>query len=114
MKRRSKYGAVRTTVNGITFASEAEARRYQELLWLVKAGEIRNLHRQKAYALLIEGTDGRGHVIGRYDSDFEYDERDGSEWRHVTEDVKGVKTPVYRIKRKLMKALHGIEIRETR
>lgn len=108
--RRSKYGAVRTTIDGITFASKAEARRYQELRLLEKAGQIHWLELQPRYPLIVSG-----YKVGEYRGDFKYATlgRDGC-LTEIVEDVKGVKTPVYRLKAKLMKALHGIEIRETR
>jgi hypothetical protein len=99
----SKYRAVRTTVDGITFASKAEARRYQELKMLVKAGVIGDLRLQPRYPFVVNRV-----KIGAYVGDFLY-ERDGVE---IVEDVKGVLTPVYRLKKKLMKAIYGIEIQE--
>lgn len=115
----SKYRAVPTTVNGFRFASKAEARRYQELLLLGKAGEIRNLELQPRFAIT-----SAGQRVAEYVVDFRYEERfflktsDGAplgwSWRDVVEDVKGVKTPVYRLKKKLVEAQHGITIREVR
>lgn len=105
MKRFNKYGAKKTVVDGITFASKAEARRYGELKLLEKAGEIRHLELQPKFDLTVNGE-----KIGRYVADFRY--REGTE--SVVEDVKGFKTPVYRLKKALVKALYGIEIRETK
>ena len=104
----NKYGAVRTTVDGITFDSKAEARRWQQLRWLEEAGEIRDLVRQQRYDLVVNGV-----KVGVYVSDFDY--FDHATNRRVTEDVKGgraTKTPAYRLKRALMRALYGIEIVE--
>jgi hypothetical protein len=101
----SKYGAVRTTVDGITFASKAEASRYTQLKLLAKAGHISSLRLQPRYPLTINGT-----VVGTYVADFAFlDERTG---KLVVEDVKGYATPVYKLKRRLVKALYGIEITE--
>lgn len=99
-----KYGAIATTLDGRKFASKKEARRYAELLLLQKAGLIRNLECQASFPLTVNGE-----LVATYIADFEYVEN----CQHVVEDAKGVKTPVYRLKRKLMKAIHGIEIRET-
>lgn len=101
---RSKYRAVRTTIDGITFASRAEARRYQELRLLEKAGTITDLELQPKFDLVVGGV-----KVCRYVGDFAYTARDG---RPVLEDVKGVKTAVYRLKAKLLWALHGIRITE--
>lgn len=99
-----KYRAKRTEVDGITFASRMEAQRYTELRALEQAGEISGLELQPRYDLVVNGV-----KIGRYVADFRYRE-DG---RLVVEDVKGVKTALYRLKKKLVRALYGIEVRET-
>jgi hypothetical protein len=101
----SKYGAVRTDVDGITFASKAEARRYGELCILAQQGVISDLECQPRFPLSVNGV-----KIGTYVADFRYLDRE----RGVitTEDVKGVRTPVYRIKKQLVKALYGIEVQE--
>lgn len=107
----SKYGAKRTKVGGVTFASKKEARRYSELKLLELAGEISILQTQKTYRLEVNGT-----LICKYIADFWYRERKNAQWVPIVEDVKGgsaTKTDAYIIKRKLMKAIHGIEIRET-
>jgi hypothetical protein len=100
----SKYRNVRTEVDGITFASRREANRYGELKLLERAREIQGLTLQPAYDLVIDGT-----KICRYVGDFRYIERD----HVIVEDSKGCKTREYKIKKKLMKAIFGIEIRET-
>ena len=96
----SKYKNVRT--NG--FDSRKEFERYMELLLLEKAGEIRHLQTQVGFELHVNDI-----VIGRYVADFLYYENS----RKVVEDCKGVLTPVYRLKKKLMLAIYGIEIKET-
>jgi hypothetical protein len=101
----TKYGAIRTEVDGVTFASRAEARRYVELKLLERAGEIECLELQPRYLLVVNGV-----KIGAYVGDFKYlDTRTG---RRTVEDVKGVKTPVFRLKSKLVKALYDIDIVE--
>jgi hypothetical protein len=101
----SKYAAVRTAVDGITFASRREAKRYAELRLLEKAGEISRLVTQPHFPLEVQGV-----LVCTYIADFSYSKRDDA-W--IVEDCKGVRTAVYRIKRKLMKAVYGIEILET-
>lgn len=102
--RGHKYGAVPTTVDNITFDSKKEARRWCELLLLQKAGEIHELQRQVPFKLIVNGE-----LITTYVADFVYVERK----QIVTEDSKGYLTPEFKIKRRLMKAVHGIEIRLT-
>lgn len=70
------------------------------------AGEIKNLELQTRYPLRVNGV-----LVCTYVPDFEYD--DVSTGRHVVEDTKGTVTREYRIKRKLMKAVHGVEVLET-
>lgn len=110
MAYRSKYGAKKVTVNGITFDSKKEANRYQELLLLERAGQIQGLRRQERYVLIpSQRIDGK--VVERavhYIADFAY-MQDG-EW--VVEDTKGFKTRDYIIKRKLMLWKNGIRVKE--
>lgn len=109
---RSKYGAIRTTINGITFASKAEASRYSELQILLKSGEITDLKLQPRYPLVFTPRKGAEPVnVGTYVGDFWYRKRNGAA---VTEDVKGVLTPVYRLKKKIVESIYGITIVEVR
>jgi len=101
-----KFGAVATIVNGIRFDSKAEAERYQDLLLLEKAGAIRELRLQTRWPLHVNGVE-----IASYVSDFDYFLADTT--ARTTEDTKGMKTPMYRLKKKWMKAEHGIDILET-
>ena len=109
----SKYKAVKTTVAGVTFDSKREAARHAELLLLQRAGEIRGLRRQVVYELVpgvkFAGA-ARARPAIRYTADFVYVEHD----KFVIEDVKGVETPEFRIKRHLLLALHGLEVRVTK
>ena len=100
----NKYRAVRTVAHGRTFASKKEARRAAALILMERAGKIRGLEFQVSYQLTVNGT-----KIGKYIADFVYTDERG---REVVEDAKGVLTPVYRLKKKLMRAIHGIEIQE--
>jgi hypothetical protein len=113
-KRPHKYGAKPTVADGIRFASMKEAKRYQELKLLEKAGEIRELELQPAYPLLAPGRGNGGAYervhLGNYLADFRY--REGKQGILRVEDVKGFKTPLYRWKKKHVEAQYGIEIRE--
>ena len=104
-KQQSKYRNRRATVDGQTFDSRKEARRYLELQLLARAGEITGLTRQQSYRLEVNGV-----LVCSYRPDFEYRTKDGTK---VVEDVKGVKTQTYKLKKKLMKAIYGITITET-
>ena len=102
----NKYGAVRTAVDGITFASKREAGRYSELKLLERAGEIAELTLQPKFPIWIDGV-----KVCTYIADFRY--VDLSRGITVIEDVKGMRTPVYKIKKKLTEALYpGVKIEE--
>lgn len=107
---RSKYKAVKVSVDGFTFHSKKEAARYHELKLAQKAGRIQGLTLQVPY-LLTAGRDCL--AVGHYIADFVYEERQGNHWERVVEDVKGLRTAFYKWKAKHMRAEHGISIRET-
>ena len=93
------------------FDSQGEYERYLVLLQMQKAGEIEQLTRQVKFLLIAPVVlDGRKKPAIRYVADFCY-RRDGV---FIVEDFKGVITPVYRMKKHMMKALYGIDILETR
>lgn len=102
----SKYRNQKTEVSGLIFDSKKEATRYLELKVLERAGKIRALAMQPSYD--IWANDQR---ICRYKADFYY--IDNETGKPVVEDCKGMRTPVYRLKKKLMLILNGIEIKET-
>jgi hypothetical protein len=102
-----KYRNEKTTIDGITFASRAEARRYWSLKIMERAGEIEDLELQPRYPLVVNGV-----KVCVYVADFSY--FDCLTQTKAVEDTKGVSTPVYKIKKNLMFAIHGITIRETR
>jgi len=107
----SKYHAKKTTVYGITFDSKKEADRYLTLRAMQSRGEISELSRQVKYTL-IPSQKLNGKVIYRpvtYKADFEYIKNG----QKVVEDVKGVKTKEYIIKKKMMFYIYGIRIEET-
>src|SRR2546429_7204841 len=104
----SKYRNRKTTVDGILFDSQKEANCYQELLFRVQAGEIRDLVLQPTFRLVVNGE-----LITQYTADFQYVEVASGERKVI--DVKSVATRkerAYRIIRRLMKALNGIVIIE--
>ena len=103
---RSKYRNVRTIVAGKRFASQAEAMRYLALRAMEIAGEITHLQTQVAFSLLVNGVS-----VGDYIADFTYYMAGSGAF--VVEDKKGMRTPIYRLKKKLMKAVHGIDIVES-
>ncbi|MBQ1779170.1 MAG: DUF1064 domain-containing protein [Acidaminococcaceae bacterium] len=110
---RNKYGAKKCQLDNITFDSIAEARRWQELRYLTRAGIIKDVRRQVPFVLIPAQKDETGRVIERavvYRADFVYTE-DG---KTVVEDVKSeaTKTREYIIKRKLMLYMCGIRIKE--
>lgn len=96
MARRSKYKNVPTVVDGIRFASKAEAKRYGELKLLQRGKLISDLECQPWFQLVVAGE-----VISNYVGDFKYFENG----RGVVEDVKGVQTDAFKIKWALAKAL---------
>lgn len=103
----SKYGAKRTVCRAEhTHASMKEALRCNDLYLLVAGKEIHSLTQQPVFVLEINGV-----RICRYIADFAYFDKKLGGW--VTEDVKGRRTPAYLLKKKLVKALHGIDILET-
>lgn len=108
----NKFGAKKTEVSGITFDSKAEARRYGQLIMLDRAGHITGLTRQVAFVLApsvkLEGSKRIKPAL-RYVADFMYS--DIKTGRIVVEDVKGVITPLFRVKQHLMKSVHNIDIR---
>lgn len=109
-KKPSKYKNVKTEVDGITFSSKKEASRYGELKLLQRAGEIDSLTLQPSYKICVPDMAGEDALICHYVADFRYWDRKRNAW--VVEDVKGVRTAAYKIKKKLMAAIHGIAIRE--
>jgi hypothetical protein len=104
-KTNSKYGNEKTEVGGILFDSRREAKRYKELLILLKAGVIGLLERQISYELNEGGT----HSL-KYVADFRYILCATGET--VVEDSKGYKTREYLKKKRLMKKIHNITITE--
>jgi len=112
MRKATKYRAVRTEYDGHSFQSKREAKRWAELRLMEKAGQITDLVRQVSFPIEINGQ-----RVCSYTADFVYREvKPVGRWGKfptVVEDCKGFRTPIYSLKAKLMKAVLGIEIRET-
>lgn len=119
---KGKYHSRKAVIDGITFDSQKEAKRFKELSLLEKAGAITDLQRQVKFILIptqrepdTVGKRGgvvKGKLIEKecaYFADFVYTTADGLK---VVEDTKGIRTTDYIIKRKLMLYVHGIRIHE--
>lgn len=125
MNYHSKYRSVKTEVDGITFDSKKEAKRYLQLRQMQEQGIIKNLQTQVEFELIpsayedikqyskVTGAEikPKRKLIERkcsYIADFVYETADET----VVEDTKGLRTPDYIIKRKLMLYIHKIKIKE--
>lgn len=103
----NKFSAIKTEVDGIIFDSKREAKRYQDLRVMQQAGLISGLTLQPEFPLIVEGT-----KVGIYRADFLYFENG----TRVVEDCKSPpirKHMYYRLKKRLVKALYGFDVRET-
>ena len=110
----NKFGAIKTEVDGITFASKHEAERYAELKLMERAHLISDLQLQRVFTLIGAQRDKAGKIIERpckYIADFAYKDQTG---KLIVEDAKSTatRTDVYKIKRKLMLSIYGIRIQE--
>lgn len=103
-RRPSKYRNIPEVVDGMKFPSKKEAARYRELKMRERAKDITGLQCQVTYPLVVNGV-----PICKYIADFVYTDHQG---KRIVEDVKGMLTPVYRIKAKMMWAQYGIVISE--
>ena len=111
-KRSSKYNAKKTVIDGVTFDSRKEGRRYRELRLLEKSGVIKDLCLQPRF-LLQEAYSKNGRAVRKieYIADFSY--YDLEKDKFVVEDVKGIKTDVYRLKKKIFEYKYSdLEISE--
>lgn len=106
-----KYNNQKKTVDGITFDSILEARRYTVLKSRLEAGTISDLRLQPHYTIMEGYKDLSGTYIRpvQYIADFSYINADG---KRIAEDTKGVRTEAYAIKRKLVRDRFGVEIVE--
>jgi hypothetical protein len=99
VKKPSKYRAIKCVIDGIKFDSKKEGERYGKLKIMLRAGIITDLKLQPVFEL----------SSCKYKADFAY-YKDGV---FIVEDVKGIKTPIYRLKKKMMLNELGISILET-
>lgn len=104
-RRVSKYNAKPTVIDGRRFASKKEAQHFVLLRAREAAGEISELVCQPRFPIKLNGV-----LICTYVADFSYVENVGGQ--RATIDCKGVRTREYIIKRKLMRAVHGVVIEE--
>ena len=104
--KQSKYHAVKTVLDDMKFDSKKEAKRYTQLKQMERSGLIKKLRLQVPFVLVDKSCYG---CEIKYVADFVYIEN-GIE---IVEDVKGVKTPVYKLKKRLMAERYGIKIKET-
>ncbi len=120
MYRKTKYHNRKTKTDGRTFDSQKEARRYKQLRQMELAGEISDLSTQVKFVLIPTQRDPiTGKILERecsYIADFVYTVPQKAQLctksTTVVEDVKGYRTDVYRIKKKLMLLRFGIVIKE--
>lgn len=120
---RSKYGNKKAKHDGIVFDSRRERNRYIILSALQRAGEISDLRMQVTYELLpaiyemeekqlktkVKMVQRCAQRAVHYIADFVYKDKEGNE---VVEDTKGMRTKEYLLKKKMMRALLGIQIKE--
>jgi hypothetical protein len=105
-RRPNKYFAKKTVAMGLKFDSKWEAERWGQLKSMERAGIVTQLERQIRYDLTINDV-----KICSYIADFRYllEEENGL-FKLVVEDAKGILTPEFKLKKKLMKAIHNIEL----
>jgi hypothetical protein len=103
-KRYGKFGAIKSTVDGFRFASLKEARRYGALKMLQRAGKVSQLALQVTFTITVNNI-----KVCDYVADFTYMQNG----KFIVEDVKGVRTRIYSLKKKLMWAVLNIKIKET-
>ena len=96
----NKYRAVKTRVGSEMMDSKLEAKTYTDLLLLQKAGEIRDLKLKPVYPLVVNEV-----RVATYIPDFVFTDRQTGD--ETVLDAKGVMTPVFRLKAKLMEAIYG-------
>ncbi|MGL5765135.1 MAG: DUF1064 domain-containing protein [Sarcina sp.] len=102
--KRNKYGAKKTVVNNIRFDSLKEANRYKQLVAMTLSGEIKDLELQVRFEVIPKQPKFKERAT-TYIADFVYWEESSKKW--ITEDVKGMKTDVYKIKKKLFLLKYG-------
>ena len=105
-KKSSKFGAKKTIVDGITFDSKWESERYGQLKAMERGGIVTDLELQVKYDIVINDI-----KICKYIADFVYkEESPDGKIKEIVEDAKGFETPEFKLKKKIMKAVHNIDI----
>jgi hypothetical protein len=104
----SKFGNTKVLRYGMNWDSKKEADRYGQLLLLQANGELRNIRPKVKYELRVNGL-----LVATYTADFVYEELRKGVWFEIVEDVKGYPNDRWPMKKKLMKAIHGISVRVT-
>jgi len=104
-KKRTKFNNTIVDTPTGRFHSKKEYARWLVLLELQRAGEISELLRQVPFPLHVGST-----KVCNYIADFTYRDKKN---RYIVEDVKGLITPLYRLKKKMLRAEYGIEVLET-
>jgi hypothetical protein len=106
--RRGKYNQQGRHIDGKWFASGAEGDRYEQLKEMVEQGRIDQLELQPSFRCEV-----KGHTITTYRADFRYRKLEAGKFpRTIIEDVKGMVTKDYIIKKKLVEALFAITVLE--
>ena len=98
----NKYKNIKIEIDGIIFDSKAEAKRYKHLKKLEDAGDITHLKLQPRFDFKIDNK-----LMFFYKADFKYCRDDGT---YIVEDVKGVRTPIFNLKKKIIEQIYKIEI----
>jgi hypothetical protein len=101
-RRKGKYHNVKVVDSAGVFDSKREYARWRDLAALQSAGEISSLARQVTFRIVVNDV-----PVCKYVADFVYVENG----KRIVEDVKGVETAAFKLKKKLMLAVHGIDIR---
>ena len=104
-QKKNKYKNKKVSVNGKIFDSKKEANRYYELIKMQQAGLIKDLETQKKFLLLDTfRKNGKTYKQINYYADFVY--TSVYEKKTIVEDVKGYRTEVYKIKKKLFEFIY--------
>jgi hypothetical protein len=104
----NKYGAKKSSYNGMKFDSKGEAGYCEQLDWRIKAGEIQGYERQVKIELKVNGV-----LICNYYADFVVTDKYGAKEVH---EYKGFLTKDFQLKWRLLQALkdelfpEGIEL----
>ena len=111
-RKRNKYNNIKTEIDGIKFDSRKEAATYSQLKLYEKGNLIKDLQLQVKYELIPKLViNGKIERAISYIADFVY--WDCVHNCQIVHDAKGMQTDVFKIKYRLMKTIHGIDIKIT-